>query len=93
MELIQFFKAFDIEISKKHLIEEEDIKFTDEIEIHIGNTVLYEKYFIVNNTLHELYFGQVVIFWIKYNEAPAELYLIQNITLRSKYNKCTYYLF
>ena len=41
------FKAFDIEISKKHLIEEEDIKFTDEIEIHIGNTVLYEKYFMI----------------------------------------------
>ena len=49
--------------------------------------------FIVNNTLHELYFGRVVIFWIKYNEAPAELYLIQNITTRSKYNECTYYLF
>ena len=47
MELIQFFKAFDIEISKKHLIEEEDIKFTDEIEIHIGDTVLYEKYFMI----------------------------------------------
>ena len=24
--------------------------------------------------MHELYFDQVVIFWIKYNEAPAELY-------------------
>ena len=48
---------------------------------------------IVNNTLHELYFGRVVIFWIKYNEAPAELYLIQNITTWSKYNECTYYLF
>ena len=47
----------------------------------------------VNNTMHELYFDQVVIFWIKYNEAPAELYLIQNITTRSKYNECTYYLF
>ena len=30
-------------------------------------------YFIVNNTMHELYFDQVVIFWIKYNEAPTEL--------------------
>ena len=30
--------------------------------------------FIVNNTMHELYFDQVVIFWIKYNEAPPELY-------------------
>ena len=27
-------------------------------------------FFIVNNTLHELYFGRVVIFWIEYNEAP-----------------------
>ena len=53
----------------------------------------FHYYFIVNNTLHELYFGRVIILWIKYNEAPAELYLIQNITTRSKYNKCTYYLF
>ena len=30
-------------------------------------------YFIVNNKMHELYFDQVVIFWIKYNEAPTEL--------------------
>ena len=45
-------------------------------------------YFIVNNTLHELYFDRVVIFWITYNKAPAELYLIQNITTWSKYNSC-----
>ena len=31
---------------------------------------------IVNKTMHELYFHQVVIFWIKYNEAPAELFII-----------------
>ena len=50
-------------------------------------------YSIVNNTMHELYFDQVAIFWIKYNEVPAKLYLIQNITTWSKYNECTYYLF
>ena len=44
-----------------------------------------QKYFIVNNTMHELYFDQV--------GAGALLYLIQNITTRSKYNECTYYLF
>ena len=27
----------------------------------------------VNNTMHELYFDQVVIFWIKYNKAPARI--------------------
>ena len=41
-------------------------------------------YSIVNNTMHELYFDQVVI---------ASLCLIQNITMRSKYNEFTYYLF
>ena len=43
--------------------------------------------------MHSLYFDQVVIFWIKYNKALAELYFIQNITMRSKYNEYTYYLF
>ena len=40
--------------------------------------------------MHELYFDRGVIFWIKYNEAQAELYLIQNVTMRSKYNECMY---
>ena len=43
--------------------------------------------------MHELYLDQVVIFLIKYNEVPAELYLIQNKMTWSKYNECTYYLF
>ena len=45
-------------------------------------------YFIVNNTLHELYFGRIVIFWIKYNKAPAELYLIHYITNFPKEHCC-----
>ena len=38
--------------------------------------------------MHSLYFDLIVIFWIKYNSAGASLYLIQNITMRSKYNSC-----
>ena len=38
--------------------------------------------------MHLLYFDLIVIFWIKYNSAGASLYLIQNITMRSKYNSC-----
>jgi len=67
--------------------------FITEIQSLVTKVVSHGKYFIVNNTLHELYFGRVATFWIKYNEAPAELYLIQNTTTRSKYNECTYYLF
>ena len=37
--------------------------------------------FIVNNTMHELYFDQGVIFWIRYNGAPTKLYSIYNIIL------------
>ena len=33
---------------------------------------------MINNTVHELYFDRVVIFWIKYNEAP------KNNTLKPK---------
>ena len=37
--------------------------------------------------MHELYFDQVVIFWIKYNEAPTELdCTVINIILYIEYN-------
>ena len=49
-----------------------------------------QMYFIVNNTMHGLYFDWVIVFWIKYNEVPTELYLIPNITMRLNYNECTY---
>ena len=47
-----------------------------------------EGQFIIS--FHKLYFDQVITFWIKYNEVPAKLYLLQNIMMRSKNNNSMY---